>query len=40
MFDIDLADIYGYETKNLNRQVKNNIKKFLDEDFMFELTRK
>lgn len=24
--------------KNLNRQVKNNIKKFLGEDFMFELT--
>ena len=38
MFDFDLAEIYGYETKNLNRQVKNNIKKFLGEDFMFELT--
>ncbi len=29
MFDFDLAEIYGYETKNLNRQVKNNIKKIL-----------
>ncbi|MBE5914332.1 ORF6N domain-containing protein [Pseudobutyrivibrio ruminis] len=38
MLDFDLAEIYGYETKNLNRQVKNNIKKFLGEDFMFELT--
>ena len=38
MFDFDLAEIYGYETKNLNRQVKNKIKKFLGEDFMFELT--
>lgn len=38
MFDFDLARIYGYETKNFNRQVKNNIEKF-DSDFMFELTK-
>ena len=25
MLDKDLAKIYGYETKNFNRQVKNNI---------------
>ena len=37
MLDVDLAEIYGYETKNFNRQVKNNIDKF-DSDFMFELT--
>ena len=37
MLDTDLADIYGYETKNFNRQVKNNIEKF-DDDFMFQLT--
>lgn len=37
MLDYDLANIYGYETKNFNRQVKNNIEKF-DEDFMFQLT--
>ena len=37
MLDSDLAEIYGYETKNFNRQVKNNIEKF-DEDFMFQLT--
>jgi len=37
MLDRDLAEIYGYETKNLNRQVRNNIEKF-DEEFMFQLT--
>ena len=37
MLDTDLAEIYGYDTKGFNRQVKNNIEKF-DEDFMFELT--
>ena len=38
MLDRDLAEIYGYETKNFNRQVRNNIEKF-DEDFMFQLTK-
>ena len=33
----DLAEIYGYETKNFERQVKNNIAKFEGDDFMFEL---
>ena len=37
MIDSDLAKIYGYTTKDFNRQVKNNINKF-DEDFMFQLT--
>ena len=37
LLDADLAEIYGYDTKNFNRQVKNNIEKF-DSDFMFELT--
>ena len=37
LLDADLAEIYGYDTKGVNRQVKNNIEKF-DEDFMFELT--
>ena len=37
MLDSDLAEIYGYDIKNFNRQVKNNIEKF-DEDFMFQLT--
>ena len=37
MLDFELARIYGYETKNFNRQVKNNIEKFPDE-FMFQLT--
>ena len=38
MLDVDLADIYGYETKNFNRQVKNNRAKFEGNDFMFQLT--
>ncbi len=39
MLDFDLAEIYGYETKNFNRQVKNNIERFEGEDFMFRLTK-
>ena len=38
MLDFELAEIYGYETKNFNRQVKNNIAKFEGDDFMFRLT--
>ena len=38
MLDADLAEIYGYQTKNFNRQVKNNVEKFEGEDFMFQLT--
>ena len=34
MLDFELAEIYGYETKAFNQQVKRNIEKF-DEDFMF-----
>ena len=37
MLDFDLARIYGYDTKYLNRQVQRNIEKF-PEDFMFRLT--
>lgn len=37
MLDSDLAEIYGYSTKDFNRQVKNNIERF-DEDFRFQLT--
>ena len=36
--DFELAEIYGYETKNFNRQVKNNLVKFEGDDFMFQLT--
>ena len=38
MLDVDLAEIYGYETKNFNRQVKNNQQKFEGDDFMFQLS--
>lgn len=38
MLDSDLAQLYGYEVKRLNEQVKRNINRF-PEDFMFQLTR-
>ena len=38
MLDFELAEIYGYETKRFNEQVKNNIDKF-DDDFRFQLTK-
>lgn len=37
MLDLDLAELYQVETKNLKRAVKRNIERFPD-DFMFELT--
>ena len=38
MLDSDLAEIYGYETRYLNLQVKHNLNRF-PEDFMFQLTK-
>ena len=38
MLDFDLARIYGYETKNFNKQVKRNIEKFPDR-YRFQLTK-
>ena len=38
MLDIDLAELYGVEAKQLNRQVKRNIDRF-PPDFMFQLAR-
>ena len=38
MLDYDLAELYGYEVKRLNEQVKRNIARFPD-DFMFQLTK-
>lgn len=37
MLDFDLAEMYGIETKNLNRAVKRNIERF-PADFMFQLS--
>lgn len=37
MLDSDLAKLYGVETKQLNRQVQRNLKRF-PVDFMFQLT--
>lgn len=39
MLDEDLAVLYGLETKNLNKAVTRNPRRF-PEDFMFRLTRK
>ena len=38
MLDVDLARIYGYETRRFNEQVKNNSERF-DDDFRFQLTK-
>jgi hypothetical protein len=37
MLDSDLADLYGVETKNLNKAVKRNLRRFPD-DSMFQVT--
>ncbi len=39
MLDVDLAGLYGVETKYLKRQVNRNRERF-PSDFMFTLTRK
>jgi len=39
MLDVDLAKLYGVQTKHLTRQVRRNIKRF-PYDFMIQLTRK
>jgi hypothetical protein len=38
MLDMDLAELYGVETKQLKRAVRRNIKRF-PSDFMFELSQ-
>jgi len=38
MIDVDLAELYGVETKGLNQRVQRNHKRF-PEDFMFQLTK-
>ncbi len=38
MLDKDLAILYGIETRNLNKAVKRNLKRF-PVDFMFQLTK-
>ncbi|MBU3999944.1 ORF6N domain-containing protein [Patescibacteria group bacterium] len=39
MFDKDLAELYGVETRTLNQAVRRNIKRF-PSDFMFQLDKK
>jgi hypothetical protein len=36
LIDVDVAEIYGVETKRVNEAVKNNLDKF-PEDYLFEL---
>ena len=37
MIDVDLAELYGVQTKRLNEQVKRNRERF-PSDFLFQLT--
>ena len=37
MLDSDVAMLFGYKTKDLNRNVKNNINRF-PENYCFQLT--
>jgi len=37
MLDSDIAKLFGYETKDLNRNVKNNINRF-PKNYCFQLT--
>ena len=37
MLDSDLAKLFGYKTKDLNRNVKNNLSRF-PENYCFQLT--
>jgi hypothetical protein len=39
MIDIDLAELYGVETRRLNERVKRNLIRF-PSDFMFQLSQK
>ena len=39
MFDFDLAEMYGVETRILKQAIKRNIHRF-PKDFMFQLTTK
>ena len=38
MLDRDLAELYGVETKQINRAVKRNLERF-PQNFMFQLTK-
>lgn len=40
MLDVDLAELYGTETKRLKEAVRRNIERFDGDDFMFQLTNK
>lgn len=39
LLDMDLAELYGVETKQINQAVKNNPKKFIPDLYYFETTK-
>lgn len=39
LLDSDVAKIYGVETRDVNKAVKNNPNKFPNDSYMFELTK-
>jgi len=39
LLDSDVAKIYGVETKRINEAVRNNLEKFPNESYMFEITK-
>ena len=40
LLDSDVAFLYDVETREVNQSVKNNLKKFPNEGFVFQLTKK
>ena len=39
LLDKDIAELFGVETKRVNEAVKNNLDKFPDETYIFELLK-
>jgi hypothetical protein len=39
MLDFDIAESYGIETRVLKQAVRRNMKRFSEDDFMFEVTK-
>ena len=39
LLDSDVAKIYGVETRDVNKAVKNNLEKFPNDSYIFELTK-
>ena len=39
LLDSDVAEIYGVETREINQAVKNNPRKFPNEEYIFDLSK-